>query len=98
MKPEMKTKTTKPTNKKINFSLPAPAAQAVLVVGSFTKWQAAPVALKKLKGGLWKATLPLDPGTYEYRFVVDGQWMNDPGNSVRVPNGLGDVNSVLVVQ
>jgi 1,4-alpha-glucan branching enzyme len=94
----MKTKTTKPTNKKVNFTLPAPAAQAVLVVGNFTNWQAAPLPLKKLKGGLWKTTVPLTPGTYEYRFVVDGQWTNDPGNSARVPNGLGDENCLLVVQ
>jgi 1,4-alpha-glucan branching enzyme len=94
----MKTKTTKPTNKKVNFTLPAPAAQAVMVMGSFTNWQAAPVALKKQKSGVWKTTVPLTPGTYEYRFVVDGQWTNDPGNSTRVPNGLGDENCLLVVR
>ena len=89
--------TAKAVNKKVNFSLPAPSAEAVLVAGSFTSWQATPVALKKQKGGLWKTTVPLTPGTYEYRFVVDGQWTNDPTNSYRVPNGLGEENCVLVV-
>jgi 1,4-alpha-glucan branching enzyme len=94
----MKTTTTKPTNKKVSFSLPAPDAQAVQVAGSFTNWQAAPVALKKQKAGLWKATVPLVPGTYEYRFLVDGQWANDPSNTRRVPNGLGEENCLLVIQ
>lgn len=45
----------------------------------------------------WKATLSLPPGRYEYKFVVDGQWMSDPGAKESVRNDFGGTNSILVV-
>jgi hypothetical protein len=41
--------------------------------------------------------LSLEVGIYEYRFVVDGQWMDDPNAEQHVPNGLGGRNSLLAV-
>jgi len=87
----------KTTLKKISFSLSAPAAQQVQVAGDFTQWDQAPVALKKQKGGIWKATVSLEAGRYEYRFLVDGLWQDDPSCAVRAPNGLGSENCVVVV-
>ena len=54
----------KTSKSKVIVSLMAPEAKAVLLAGDFTSWEQAPVALKKLKSGLWKATVPLAPGTY----------------------------------
>ena len=39
--------------------------------------------------------LALPPGTYEYRLVVDGEWIADPSAKETVPNPFGGVNSVL---
>ena len=39
----------------------------------------------------------LEPGTYEYKFVVDGEWKLDESNPNFAPNSLGSLNSVLVV-
>ena len=48
-------------------------------------------------GGTWKATVWLPAGRYEYRFVVDGQWISDPSARECVQNTFGSTNSVLVV-
>jgi glycosidase len=47
--------------------------------------------------GEYAVDLPLAPGKYGYKFVVDGKWMLDPANSETEDNGLGDKNSVVSV-
>ena len=86
-----------PNKRKVAFSLVAPAAKAVLLVADFTKWEQSPVALKKMKGGLWKTTVTLSPGAYEYRFLVDGQWQDDPACPTRNWNRFGSQNCVCIV-
>jgi hypothetical protein len=39
----------------------------------------------------------LAPGTYEYRFVIDGEWREDPCCQLRSPTPYGGDNSILVV-
>ena len=88
----------KSNKQKITFSLAAPQAQAVLLAGDFTNWEQSPVALKKLKSGSWKGTVALAPGSYEYRFLVDGQWQDDPTCPNRRGNRFGSQNCVCVVK
>ncbi len=88
---------TKSAKQKVVVSLKAPEASTVQVAGDFTGWEQAPVALKMQKGGVWKVTLTLEPGRYEYRFLVDGAWHDDPGCEVTVANAFGSTNCVLVV-
>ncbi|HUH03230.1 MAG TPA: alpha-amylase family glycosyl hydrolase, partial [Kofleriaceae bacterium] len=45
-------------------------------------------------GDAWVAELTLEPGTYQYKFVVDGTWIADPGNPTTVDDGFGGTNSV----
>ena len=85
------------SKKKVTFSYAAPEAKSVQLASEFTDWEKAPVNLKKGKGGLWKTTVPLPPGRYEYRFLVDGQWQDDPQCPNRHPNQFGSVNCVCVV-
>lgn len=87
----------KSTKKKVVFSYPAPGAQAVLLAGDFTGWQQAPLSMKKDKKGVWKKTLSLPPGRYEYRLLVDGEWRDDPSCPTRQPNQFGGQNCVCVV-
>ena len=87
----------KTIKQRVTFSYIAPEAQTVLVAGYFTGWDQAPVSLKKDKRGLWKKTLTLAPGTYQYRLLVDGQWRDDPQCATRQPNTFGSQNCVCVV-
>jgi 1,4-alpha-glucan branching enzyme len=82
---------------KVIFSFLAPTAQSVQLAGDFTGWQQEPVALKKSKDGLWKTTVSLSAGRYEYRFLVDGQWCDDPACKIRQSNQMGGENCVRVV-
>ena len=89
--------TKKSSKQKVTFSYVAPEAQSVLLAGEFTGWQQAPVSMKKDRQGVWKKTLALEPGQYEYRLFVDGQWRDDPLCSNRRPNQFGSENCVCVV-
>lgn len=84
--------------KKVSFSLLAPQAKRVTIAGNFNKWDAnnAPL-IKSNKEGLWKRELDLESGKYEYKFVVDGRWVNDPGNKKTVRNPFGTENSLIEV-
>lgn len=46
---------------------------------------------------VWTKILQLPPGTYEYRYVVDGEWQADPENPHTVDGPVGNKNSVLIV-
>lgn len=82
---------------KVTLSLQAPEAQSVTVVADFTDWEKSPIALKKNKKGVWTKSLSLPSGMYEYRFMVDGQWQDDPACTHHVPNPFGSQNCVLVI-
>ena len=49
-------------------------------------------------GRVWTKVLHLPPGTYQYRYVVDGEWREDPTNDQTTTGPSGRVNSVLVVR
>lgn len=73
-------------------------AEEVYICGDFSNWQ--PVGLRKAgrRGkGAWEKKLMLQPGRYEYKFFVDGEWTHDPGARENVPNVYGSLNSVLEV-
>ena len=80
------------------FELDLPGASEVFVAGQFNEWAPAQDRLTKDADGIWRVTLKLKPGTYEYRFVADGQWMEDPDNPNKVPNPYGGSNSVVTVK
>src|SRR5437867_466948 len=86
-----------PKATKQTFSFNAPDALSVQLVGDFTHWQEKPVSLKRQKDGVWRATVSLEPGTHHYRFLVDGQWRDDPECTLRVPNPFGTEDAVRLV-
>ena len=49
------------------------------------------------KPGVWMAKLPLEPGRYRYRLVVDGKWITDPHNQYVEANQFGELNNVIEV-
>lgn len=67
----------------------------VSVAGEFSQWDLLPMVRRN---GVFQASVRLVPGTYQYKFVVDGQWVNDPACGESVPNGLGSTNSVVRIE
>ena len=54
--------------------------------------------MKHREGGRWEVPLALRPGRYQYKFVVDGQWLHDPNARENLPNQHGSLNSVIQVR
>jgi 1,4-alpha-glucan branching enzyme len=77
------------------FSLEAPEAKEVFLMGDFNDWNPGKHPMRKDENGIWKKQVMLSPGNYEYKFLVDGQWKEDPRNNRRCPNRFGSYNSVI---
>jgi 1,4-alpha-glucan branching enzyme len=75
----------------------APEAKVVQVAGTFNGWHPEASPLEHGGDGEWIARLMLKSGQYEYRFVVDGEWSDDPQAAQSVANPHGGFNSVLKV-
>ena len=75
-----------------------PRAQRVQVAGDFNNWQPEKASMEKVgENGKWQIKLPVNAGRYRYRFVVDGQWQQDPYNEKTEVNPYGEMNSILEV-
>jgi 1,4-alpha-glucan branching enzyme len=93
---EAKEQPAQSKEKSIQLKLTAPAAQSVAAAGTFNNWDAKKTPLKKT-GSTWTTSLSLPAGRYEYRFVVDGQWISDPAARESAVNPYGGQNSVLTI-
>ncbi len=76
-------------------------ASSVWLTGSFAGWAPNPAAgaLPLVpEGAVWRVTLRLPPGIYQYKLIVDGtRWVEDPANPQRTDDGFGGFNSVREV-
>ena len=80
------------------FSTMYPRAKEVQIAGDFNGWKPQETSFDKVTdSGKWELKLPMEPGTYRYRLVVDGQWQQDPYNRMTEMNPYGEMNSVLNV-
>jgi len=78
----------------------SPEAQSVHVVGTFNDWRPGSIALEDQDhDGVWRATVVLPAGTYEYMFVVDGErWVPDHLAERLVADNFGRENSIVIVR
>ncbi len=88
----------KSLGKSVSFEFYAPFAGEVCIAGEFNNWDSSKAKLKRGADGHWKLVLNLKPGRYEYRFLVDGNWENDPKSTEFVPNNFGTWNCVIEVR
>ena len=84
--------------KKVDFEYYAPMAKQVALAGTFNAWNPKKIKLKKNRDGMWKVTISLLPGRYEYRYRVDDNWQNDQRTVECVPNAFGTWNCVVTVR
>ena len=87
----------KPKSSEVVFSIVAPAAKKVFVAGDFTEWEKRPIELTKSDGGKWQVKVPLPKGKQQYRFIVDGEWHDDPSCKEKVRNNFGSTNAVIQI-
>jgi 1,4-alpha-glucan branching enzyme len=107
VKTAVKIKTAKPAVKKavktpaakktvrVSFSVHAEKGSKVFLAGSFNNWDpTAKEMVDKNNTGLYTVTISLAPGSYQYKFVINGTWCADPECSDWVQNEHGTLNSV----
>ncbi len=80
----------------VAFSLNRPEAKEVYLCGDFNQWS--PTSLRMIHhDGHWEKRLTLTLGRYQYKFVVDGEWVHDAAASENVRNHHGSLNSIVEV-
>ncbi len=88
---------TKPLSGKVKIELRGyDNAKFVSLAGSFNDWSQWHHIMQR-QDGAWVCQLDLEPGTYEYKFVVDGIWILDETNPKTVYEN-GHHNSVLEIK
>lgn len=85
------------TSEGVVFAIEAPDAQRVQLVGDFNGWTLEGGDMRRVNT-VWTCLLTLAPGRYSYRYVIDGQWQNDPLNTEVEPTPYGGCNSVFTLE
>ena len=88
----------KQLGEEVIFSVRFADAKRVLIAGDFNNWtpEVTPMTRLQTSGG-WTMSLPLRPGRYRYRFIVDGKWVTDPHNKYVETNQFGELNNIVEV-
>ncbi len=84
--------------KGVLFSYYDPIATNVQLVGDFSNWEPVrDIMIQEGKNNVWKGTIPLESGMYQYKFIVDGEWKIDPYNPEVATSDFGANNSLIIV-
>lgn len=96
MKPEL----PKPSAGGVHFTMLAPGARKVFLVGSFNGWRTGATPMKIMdSSGLWSVDVPLKEGEYTFMYLIDGtRWVTPPLAEDFVTDGFGQTNGVVVVR
>ena len=80
------------------FTYYGPEAASVKIGGNFNNWNPTDeFFMERDEYGTWTKNISLKPGTYQYRFIVDGEWVEDLNNLNYINNAYGGINSVLEI-
>ncbi len=84
----------------VRFTLLAPGAKQVVLVGSFNGWAKDATPMKIVDGSsVWLVDVPLADGEHTFMYVIDGvRWMTPPQAEDFVIDGFGQTNGVVIVR
>lgn len=77
------------------FRVEAAQAKQVYLAGEMTTWDSGKKLMDRDKNGRWNISVDLQPGIWLYKFVVDGQWLTDPGTTLNDNDGQGGRHSFV---
>lgn len=84
--------------RRATFIQPLSIGRSAAIAGDFNAWSPGAHVLRPDEhAGVFELTVPLPPGRYSYRLVIDGRWIADPFNEQCEPNPFGEPNSVFTV-
>ncbi|MBK6783228.1 MAG: isoamylase early set domain-containing protein [Saprospiraceae bacterium] len=85
---------------KVTFSFPATASEgkkSVKLLGDFNNWDSAKAHELKLGKNEYSSTIELNPGTYEFRYLIDNMiWENDFHADNYVPSPFAGINNSVL--
>jgi hypothetical protein len=82
----------------VRFTIVAPTAHRVALVGDFDAWSASGRAMRRSADGrTWEVDVRLVPGRHTFAFMVDGALRVDPAAARAVEDDFGVPSSVIVV-
>jgi 1,4-alpha-glucan branching enzyme len=61
----------------VSFALHKPDAKRVLLSGEFNGWSPTATPMTRYNDGHWETTVALAPGRYQYKLIVDAEWIAD---------------------
>ena len=67
------------------FRCHAPGANQAFLVGTFNNWDARATPMSHRGGGEWYVELEMPAGFNHYKFVVDGRWCCEFGQTNQSP-------------
>ena len=85
---------------RVVFELPACVwADRICVTGDFNDWRPDAHPLTQTRQGVWQVAIDLPSGnSYQFRYVIDGQWRTDSHADGFAESGLGSQNSVVTAE
>jgi hypothetical protein len=94
------TPAAEPGTVEVTFTLPADVeADRVALCGEFNEWATDETWLERGGDGSWRVTIALEPGSYRYKYLVDGErWENAPDADRYEPNAFGSIDSIVTVE
>lgn len=89
-----------PGHVRVVFELPSCVwADRISVTGDFNDWNQAAHPLVQNRQGVWQVAVDLPIGhTYQFRYVIDGQWRTDSHADGFADNGYGSQNSIVTAE
>lgn len=89
-----------PDHVRVVFELPSCVwADRISVTGDFNDWQQDAHPLVQNRQGVWQVAVDLPVGhSYQFRYVIDGQWRTDSHADGFADNSYGSQNSVVTAE
>jgi len=84
-----------------NYKTPTAAKKKIYLAGNFNSWNPSDekFLMKDDDGdGMWTIVVKLAPGSYQYKYVIDGAWTKDPYSPGSAPDGFGGQNGQFDVK
>lgn len=96
----------------VRFLIHAPDATEVYLAGNFNNWDCHSLGLKRRERGFWITEIKLSPGSYKYKFNINGKlinrisgavqvekiWVQDIAAAKLIPNPFGSADCFLMVK
>ena len=88
----------RPTRRGLLFVQPGDLANTLAIAADFNDWNPSLTPMRRDANlGVWQTVVPVPPGRYRYRLVIDGQWKQDTYNKIVETNPFGELNNVIEI-